>query len=113
MASRDKNDMKLVTVLQTERDVNSGLTDLKELNLPPAWEQEIRKIIYDNRMRYEPKMQTATSYHDLREKLKSQGHTGVPNSATPLLNFSAYQAAPVANTTSCNVKRTMLRKASR
>ena len=61
-------------------------------------------------MLYEPRMETAKDYNELRERLKNRGYTNLPMGATPSLDLKAYKQAPVADTSSCKVKRTMLRK---
>lgn len=61
-------------------------------------------------MLYEPWVETANDFNELRDRLKGRGFTEVPTGATPLLDFKAYSVAPIANTSSCQVQRTMLRK---
>jgi hypothetical protein len=102
--------MKLVTVLQSESVVTSPLTDLSILGLPETWQRRIAQIINDNRMLYEPWIETAADFNELRERLKGRGFTDIQSGATPLLDFKAYKQAPVAETSSCKVSRTMLRK---
>lgn len=110
LASRSKKGIKLVTVLQSKEMVNSPVTDLSALNLPSTWERQITQIIHDNRMLYEPRMETAKDYNELRERLKNRGYTNVPMGAVPSLHLGAYKRAPAADTSSCKVKKTMLRK---
>lgn len=110
LASRSKQGIKLVTVLKTEAPTNAPLKDLKSLNLTPTWEFQIQKLIEDHKMLYEPIIESANSYAELRQGLKDRGFTNLPTSAYPLLNFSSYDNAPVANNSSCTVKKTMTRK---
>lgn len=110
LANRDKSDAKLVTILRADREVNSGLTDLNDLKLPDVWDREIRKIIYENRMTHEPKLMTATTYQEFIANLRAQGIRNPPTAGYPLLNFSEYGQVPKANTSTCTVKTTMLRK---
>ncbi len=102
--------MKLVTVLQSEQTVNSSVSSLDELDLPSVWQREITHIIQENRMLYEPRMETAKDFNELRERLRNRGYTNIPMGAVPILQLQAYKKAPVADTSSCKVKSTMLRK---
>jgi len=110
LASRAKKGIKLITVLQSQEPVNAPVRDLSELNLPQKWEQEISRIIRENKMLYTPHMETATDYNELRERLKGRGFTNIPMGVVPALHMQAYKKAPAADTSSVKVKRTMLRK---
>lgn len=80
------------------------------MNLPLTWERQITQIIHENRMLYEPKIETAATFNELRERLMARGYSNIPMGATQLLDFKAYSKAPIADTSSCTVRRTMLRK---
>lgn len=113
LASRSKDGIKLITTLQGTETVNSLVTNLKEFQLPQIWERKIAKIIYDNRMLYEPRVESAKTFEELKSRLRNRGFTGLPMGAIPLLDLQAYAKAPVANTSSCQVRNTMLRKRAR
>ena len=110
LASRNKKGIKLITVLQSREIVNAPVKDLSELQLTKTWESQIAQIIHDNRMLYEPRMETAKDYNELRERLKHRGYTNVPMGVVPALHLQAYKIAPTANTSSCKVRKVMLRK---
>jgi hypothetical protein len=78
--------------------------------LPQIWERNIQQIIFENRMLFEPWVETASDFEELRERLKGRGYIDLPMGACPILHMAAYAKAPVANTSSCEVKKTMLRK---
>jgi hypothetical protein len=63
-------------------------------------------------MLYEPRIESATNYLKLVEKLKTRGFTNIPNVEIPLLRLGNFAKAPKANTSSCKIKATMLRKKS-
>lgn len=75
-----------------------------------VWERKIFQIIHDNRMLYEPRMETAKSFNELSSRLKHRGFSDIPMGATPLLNLAAYKKAPVADTSSVKINKTMIRK---
>jgi len=90
--------------------VKSRVQNLTNLKLPVLWETKIATIINENIMLYEPWVETASSYNELRERLIDRGYTEIAAGISPMINFESYNQAPVANTSSCDVVRTMLRK---
>jgi hypothetical protein len=61
-------------------------------------------------MLYYPRIESAVNYEALRQTLKARGFKNIPMGVAPLLHLPAYAKAPVANTSSCKVQQTMLRK---
>lgn len=91
--------------------VTSRLTDIKTLKLPQLWESKIQQLIYDNRMLYEPWIESANNYNELRERLSNRGFKNLPMGPNPMLDITTYVNAPKAETSSFKVRRTMIRKA--
>lgn len=110
LASRSKQGVKVITVLQGQERVASKLTDLTNLKLPQTWERRISQIIHDNRMLYEPMIESASNFEELKNRLKAKGYTNLPMGGSPMLDLAGYVKAPMADTSSCQVQRTMLRK---
>jgi len=61
-------------------------------------------------MLYEPRIESAESFQELKDRLKLRGFTQLPLGAVQMLNLGGFRNAPIANTNSCEVKKTMLRK---
>jgi hypothetical protein len=110
LASRSKQGIKLVTVLQGDRPVNSGVTDLTAFALPQIWERRIFQILHENRMLYEARIESAGSFEELKASLKARGFTNLPTGPTVMLDMGTFVRAPKADTSSCQVQKTMLRK---
>lgn len=108
LAGRNKQGIKLVAVLQGDATVTSRVSDLKRLNLPQTWEIQIRRIIDDNKMLYEPWIESAKSYKELKERLQTRGYAQLPMGAMPMLNLT--YNPPKANTSGCQVQKTMIRR---
>lgn len=108
MASRSKKGIKLITTLRGEEIVSSKVTDVSQLNLPMVWQKQIASIIYNNRMLYEPHIESATNYNELRERLKNRGFENLPMGPNNMLQIQ--ENPPIANTSSCKTQRTMIRK---
>lgn len=62
-------------------------------------------------MLYEPWVETAKDFNELRDRLKGRAFTDLPMGATPLLDLDGYAKAPQADVSSLDVRKTMLRKA--
>jgi hypothetical protein len=110
LARRDKKGIKLITMINGDKSVNMRLTSLQDLDLPKAWQNQIEKIIYENRMLYEPWIESAESFQDLKDRLRYRGYCQLPLGAISMLNLGGSRKAPVANTSACKSVRTMLRK---
>ena len=61
-------------------------------------------------MLYEAHVETAEDFSQLRERLMGRGYSDIPMGMSPLLDMKAYAQAPVADTSSCQVRKTMIRK---
>lgn len=97
-------------MISTNKITNSKIDNLKNLSIPLNWELEIKRIIDENSMLYEPWMQTATDYQELKQKLKIKGYSNIPSGEIPLLKNDGYGSLPIADTSSVKMKMSMLRK---
>jgi len=100
----------VITVLQGESTISSKINDLKTLELPELWEKKINKVINENKMLYEPWIESAKDFEDLKQRLKGRGFTGLPMGLITMLDIPSYGNAPKADTSSCKIRRTMIRK---
>lgn len=110
MASRSKKGIKVITVLQGNSIISSKLENVKSLSLPSLWEKKINQIIKENHMLYEPWIESAKDFEELKQRLKGRGFNELPMGLTVILNLPSYDNAPKADTSSCKVKKTMMRK---
>ena len=114
LASRSKRGIKLITTLDgNESVVRTKVNDLRTFGLPPVWQREIQQIIHENRMLYEPIIESAGSYRELRERLKLRGFSNLPMSSTQMINILKFGRPPSANVSSANANRVMLQKRKR
>lgn len=100
----------MITVLQGESIISAQINDLSTLGLPALWENKIKQVINENKMLYEPWIESAKDFEDLKQRLKGRGFTGLPMGLNTILDTPAYGNAPKADTSSCRIKRTMMRK---
>jgi hypothetical protein len=84
------------------------LTDIKILQLPATWESAITKAVYQERMKWEPWIETADSYSELRKSLALRKFKYVPACATPKILFP--NAKELENKELQSPKKTMIRR---
>ena len=84
LGRRDKKGLKLVSVLEGPATAPVRLRDVKLLNLPGNMEQEVARIVHDNRMYWEPWLESADCYESLKKAVRSRGYTQVPAHSNPL-----------------------------
>ena len=81
---RDKKGMKVLSIFRYKQCPPTRITDLSSLKLPQGLRSSIQKTVYDNRMLWEPWLESAESYQHLRESLKKRGIRNIPLPSTPM-----------------------------
>jgi hypothetical protein len=107
LARRDKKGIRVLAILNGKHGSATRVTNLKLLQLPNDLERDLEEDIQANRMLWEPWIEPASSYNDLKKRLASRGYTEFPthHKAT----FSRH-GSPKANTTSLPKKFIMIQK---
>lgn len=105
LARRDGRGIRILTVMSGREQPPTRLNDIKTLQLPSQLQAELERIIADDRMMWEPWIESAESYDALRANLKKRGYTNTPVNGQPELI-----GKPTASTTALPKKRTMLRR---
>ena len=83
LARRDKSEVKMLMTIPGPIYPAARITDIKDLKLPSKAEKELGRTIHENRMLWEPWIQGASNYEELRESLRSQGYKNIPAFHTP------------------------------
>ena len=79
LAKRDKRGIKILSCFKnTNSYFPTRIIDLKQLNLPDKMFNSIEKEIKDNRMMYEPWIQSSKSFNDFRQSLIKRGYSNIP-----------------------------------
>jgi len=86
LARRDRSAVKLLTVFRPmEKKISpSRVSDIADLKLPTDLERSLSKTIYDERMYWEPWIQSAANYNVLRDSLRKRRFKNVPLVPDPL-----------------------------
>ena len=111
LARRDKSAIRIIAKLkgQEQIPIRIKIEDLVTFQLPVVWYNTISKIIYDNRMLWEPFIQSVDKFEDFRSQLKIRGYSNIPLSAQPEFTLSTIQNQ-VVNLSNLPKLTTMIRK---
>ena len=110
LARRDKKGLKVIMNLQGMTTPATRLTDMGALRLTPEVVVELQSIIHEHRMDWEPWIESADNYEELRQKLVRRGYSQLPLKSEPLHSESSYNNPHVADTRTMGAQKTMLRK---
>ena len=106
LARRDKKGLRVISVFDGPETPPVRLQDVSLLHLPRHMEADISRAIHENRMYWEPWLETAESYEALKRSVRARGYTSVPihgNAVVPA------QLTPV-QTPMQQTAQTMMRK---
>lgn len=112
LARRDKKGCQIIMVLQGLQIPLTRITDINILRLSPDVISELNDIIYSNRMDWEPWVESADTYEELRQKLVSRGYSQLPLKASPIHSQSSHNNPHVADLRTVGAPKTMIRKAT-
>lgn len=110
LGRRDKNGIRLLSKFLGRKQLPIRIDDVNSLQLPVIWQTQLNQIIFEQRMLWEPWLESADSYDELRAMLKVRGYTNIPINAQLELNFANLQT-PSINVSHLIQRTTMLRKA--
>jgi hypothetical protein len=85
LAKRDKKGVKILSKFYS-RDIGPILLeDLKILNLPSSWYGKVKGYIDENLMYWQPWLQTAVDFDELKASLKIRGYSELPANGRPMV----------------------------
>jgi hypothetical protein len=115
LTRRDKTGMKLVSEFPAPKSVPpTRVTSIDGMNLPTQLADRIRRTIDQDRMLFEPWIESAVNFAELKGSLKRRGYRNLPNSAAPIHDVRSIVTDDAPPRTKHLPKRkTMLRRASR
>lgn len=110
LARRDRKGARVVMVLDGEKTWPARVTDLKAIQLPDNIYASVEHIIHENRMYWEPWIESADSYEELKKSLIRRGYMDLYVSSKPLYDGSSLLYPPSADISSLPKQRTMITK---
>lgn len=109
LARRDKVGIRILAKFQGRNQLAVRLEDISGLQLPDNWQAKLTQIIYDARMMWEPWIESAEDFDELRQKFKIRGYSQIPVTGQPEFTISSIQT-PTINVSNLPKKTTMIRK---
>ena len=110
LARRDSKGVRILTILRGRPQTAVRLTDLSVLNLPSSWQVEIEKVVFDDRMLWEPWIESAEDYAQLKTRLKKRGYSNLPINGQSEFVRSDLATPPEINVANLPQAKSMLRK---
>jgi len=108
LGKRDKSSVRILLKVLGKSVLATRITDVNLLNLPSDTASKLSQIIYDERMMWEPWIEAATNYENLKAALKSRGYSNIPLSPQPEL--SSAKGVLTVTTSALPKQNTMVRK---
>ena len=87
LLKRDKKGMILLTIQQGNPIQRTELFDLKLVQATPQIMTKLKSTYQEHFMDYELWIESAPSFQSILDRLRSQGYSKLPNSATPLAGW--------------------------
>jgi hypothetical protein len=86
LAKRDKKGIQILANFLC-RDLSPiRLDDIKRLALPLSWESKISEYIQQNKIDWEPWIQTEEEFDNLKRNLKLRGYSYIPSNGQPMIS---------------------------
>lgn len=91
LARRDKKGIQVLYVFQgMNRKIHPNkIENIAQFNLPIKIQSSIEKSIKDNRMLWEPWVESSDSFQDLKNSLKKRGYKNLPVTSFPKFKESS------------------------
>jgi len=112
LARRDKTGIKMTSKFRGKKIMPSRIESIEDLHLPASYADYIKTLIYENRMLYEPWIESANDYATLVQNLKLRGYTNIPVSSKLLYGLNMNGYPPEISVRNIPAKKTMTRKSS-
>lgn len=110
LARRDRKGARVVMTLSGEKTWPARVTDLKAIQLPENITDAVSQIVYDNRMYWEPWIESAENYEELKKSLTRRGYSNLYASSKPLYDGSSLLYSPSADISSLPKQKTMIKR---
>jgi hypothetical protein len=109
LARRDKSAIRILTIFRSKKQSPNRLDSLAPLNLPNNLMLQLEKIIYTDRLLWEPWIETFENFDDFRKTLRKRGYLNIPISNRPEYP-SPLGSKSVINTSNLPQKKIMISK---
>jgi hypothetical protein len=97
MAKRDKKEIRILSQFQGDGVAPTILDDVKKLNLPDPFANQIAATVHENRMLWEVWIESAADYGELKAKLTNRGYRNLPFKGVPMHQVRSLGFVPGPN----------------
>jgi len=109
LARRNRRGVRVLLSFPAKEKIHgTRMSDIRMLGLDTSLERDILLLIYDNRMLWEPWIETALGYADLVRSLRRRGFHRIPHAANPIFEVKSWRRMPI--TRAIPKKQTMLKR---
>lgn len=105
LTKRDKTTIKVLTVVKGNKCPPMKIKDVNDLKLPEELTDTLKQSIEENKMLWEPWIESANDFQELRNNLKKRGIKKPPMHSAP-----GHKPSNVEIKTNNNKSKSMLRK---
>lgn len=108
LARRDKGGVRILLVTRGNPVMSTRVDNIDILGLSVEVASELKQKIYDDRIYWEPWIESADTFEAYRAALKVRGYTNIPLSSQP--EIYSVSSKPSVNTKVLPQKTIMIRK---
>ena len=112
LLNRNKEDLKVVMVVQGLTTMPTKITDMSVLRLEAKVIEELRSIVEEHKANWDLWIEPASNYQELYNNLRRRGYHKIPVKSKPIHSESSFNDPHVADTRQLAKKSTMVRKAT-
>lgn len=109
LARRDKSAIRILSIFRGKEQAPTRLDSLAPLNLPNNFQVQLEQVIFNDRLLWEPWIESFESFDDFRNTLRRRAYLNIPISNRPEYP-SPLGSKTVINTSNLPQVRTMLNK---
>jgi len=110
LLKRDKKGVRIISHIKGSYLAPTKITDVSEFNLPGILAENLKNIISEAKLMWEPWAETTDTFINLRKSLKERGYLNVPVSNEPEFSYQGTEL-PVANVSRLTKQNVMLQNA--
>lgn len=107
LAKRDKKGIQILAKFLSRELSPTKLDSIRKLTLPLSWESRIFDYIEQNKINWEPWVQTETNFEALKAQLKKRGYSDIPSNGQPMIPIAPIL---IVNVNNFEIKKSMIRK---
>lgn len=85
LAKRDKKGIRIIAKFLSRELEPIKLDNIKRLTMPESWEGKIFTYIEQNKIYWEPWLQTSDDFEELKKSLKKRGYSDIPANGQPMI----------------------------